>query len=92
MDPQHINSQHSRKTYHSRSPFLAACQIPPNTRKTILDAVDGYHAIEPDAQSQPLTTFITEWGRYMYLHLLQGYLASGDAYTRRYDEVIKNIL
>ena len=27
----------------------------------------------------------------MYLRMPQGYLASGDAYTRRYDEIIKNV-
>ena len=27
----------------------------------------------------------------MYLRMLQGYLASGDAYTQRYDEIIKDI-
>ena len=37
------------------------------------------------------TTFITEWGRFMYLRMPQGYLASGDTYTRRYDEVIKDV-
>ena len=42
-------------------------------------------------QSQPLTTFITEWYRFMYFRMPQGYLASGDAYTRRYDEIIKNV-
>ena len=51
----------------------------------------GYHANELDAESQPLTMFITEWGRYMYLRLPQGYLSAEDAYTRRYDEVIKDI-
>ena len=38
-----------------------------------------------------LTTFITEWGRYRYRRLPQGYLAAGDAYTRRYDEIIKDV-
>ena len=42
-------------------------------------------------ESQPLTTFITEWGCYMYLHLPQGYLASGGTYTWIYDKVIKNV-
>ena len=55
------------------------------------DAVDGYHSIPLDEESQPLTTFITEWGRFMYLRMPQGYVASGDAYTRRYDEIIKDI-
>ena len=92
IDLQHLNSQYSRETHHCQSPFLAACQVPPNTKKTILDVVDGYHAIELDAESQPLTTFITEWGRYIYLCLPQGYLAAEDAYTRQYDAVIKDIL
>ena len=43
-----------------------------------------------DNESQPLTTFITKWGRFMYLRMLQGYLASGDAYTHRYNEIIKD--
>lgn len=68
-----------------------ACQVPPNSYKTVLDAVDGYHAIALDKESQPLTTIITEWGQYLYLCLPQGYLVSGDAYTRRYDKVIKDI-
>ena len=62
-----------------------ACQIPSNTKKVnpkVLDAVDGFHAILLDKESQPLT-FITEWGRYMYLQLPKGFLASADAYTRR---------
>ena len=78
---QHLNSQCSRETHHCQSPFLAACQVPPNTNKTILHAVDGYCAIELDAESQPLTTFITERGHHLYLRLPQGYLAAGDAYT-----------
>ena len=56
-----------------------------------MDAADGFHAILLKKESQPLTTFITEWGRYMYLQLPQGFLASTDAYTRRYDEIIKPI-
>ena len=27
----------------------------------------------------------------MYLRLLQGYLTSGDAYTRRYEELVKEV-
>ena len=57
----------------------------------MLDATDGYHAVVLDEESRPLTTFITEWGRYRYCRLPQGYLASGDAYTRRYDDIIKDV-
>ena len=53
--------------------------------------MDGYHAILLDKESQLLTMFITQWGRYMYLRMPQGYLASGDAYTRRYDDITKDV-
>ena len=88
---QHLNAQCLRKTHHTQSPFQAASCIPPNTWKTVLDAVDGYHAIILNKESQLLTRFITEWGRYMYIHLPQGYIASGDAYTRWFDELIKDV-
>ena len=91
VDYQHLNSQCKRETHHTSSPFQLSLQVPPNTKKTVLDAVDGYHSIPLDEESQPLTTFITEWGRFMYLRMPQGYVASGDAYTRRYDEIIKDI-
>ena len=60
--------------------------------KTVLDAVDGYHSIPLDEESQPLINFIMEWGRFMYLRMPQGYLASGDAYTRSYNKIIKDTL
>ena len=53
--------------------------------------MNGYHAIELDAESQPLTTSIIKYGCYMYFCLPQGYLAAGDTCTRHYDEVIKGI-
>ena len=91
VDYQKLNNQCLRETHHCPSPFNAASQVPAGTKKTVFDAVDGYHSIPLDEPSQPLTTFITEWGRYVYLRLSQGYLAAGDAYTRRFDEIISNI-
>ena len=91
VDYQHLNPQCKRETHHTSSPFQLSLQVPPNTKKTVLDAVDGYHSIPLDEESQPLTTFITEWGRFRYLRMPQGYVASGDAYTRRYNEMIKDI-
>ena len=91
IDYQHLNSQCKQETHHTGSPFQLTLQVPPKQKKTVLDAVDGYHSVLLDKDSQPLTTFITEWGRFMYLRMPQGYLAPGDAYSWRYDEVIKNI-
>ena len=39
----------------------------------------------------PLINVIMEWGCFMYLRMPQGYLASSDAYTCRYDEIIKDV-
>ena len=91
IDYQHLNSQCKQKTHHMESPFQLALQVPPNQKKTVLDAVDRYDSVPLDKESQPLTTFNTEWGKFMYLRMLQGYLASGNAYTQRYDEVIKDV-
>jgi hypothetical protein len=38
-----------------------------------------------------LTTFITPWGRYCYKTAPQGYIASGDGYSRRLDEIVAEI-
>ena len=91
VDLQKLNQQCLRETHHCQSPFRLASQVPPHTWKSVVDATDGYHAIPLDDESKPLTTFITEWGRYRYRRLPQGYSASQDAYTRRYDHIIKDV-
>ena len=88
VDYQHLNTQCLRETHHHGSPFHLAMQVPAGAYKTVLDAVDGYHSVLLDDESQLLTPFITEWGRYMYRRLPQGYIAAGDAYTSRFDAVI----
>ena len=37
-------------------------------KNPILDAIDGYHAVELDSESQPLTIFTSKWGRYYDYH------------------------
>ena len=41
-------------------------------------------------EDRHLTTFLTPWGRLRYRVLPQGYLAAGDAYTHRYDQVTRD--
>ena len=79
-DQQKLNAQCYRETHHCHSTSQLVCKIPSNTKKTVLDAVDGFHTIELDEASCKPTTFITEWRRYCCCHLL--YLAAVDAYTR----------
>ena len=91
VDHQYLNGQCLRETHHHGSPFNLAMQVPAGSYKTVLDAVDGYHSVLLDEESQHLTTFITEWGRYMYRRMPQGFLASRDAYTSRYDAIITDV-
>ncbi|VDI79213.1 Hypothetical predicted protein [Mytilus galloprovincialis] len=60
-------------------------------RKTVFDSWNGYHSVPIPEEDRHLTTFITPWGRYRYRTAPQGYIASGDAYTRRYDEIVAEI-
>ena len=65
--------------------------MPSNTKKTIFDAWNGYHSIPIRQEDHYYTTFVTPWGRYRYRTAPQGYTASGDGYSRRYDEIVSTI-
>ena len=91
VDFQPLNRHAVRETHHTQSPFIQARNVPGNTKKTTLDAWNGYHSVKLHPDDTHLTTFITPWGRYRYKVAPQGYLASGDGYTRRYDEIVSDI-
>ena len=55
------------------------------------DAWTGFHSIPFRPEDNHLTKFLTPLGRYYYKVAPQGYLASGDAYTRGYDEIVVDI-
>ena len=91
VDLQPLNRHATRETHHIPSPFHQARSIPHGTKKTVLDAWNGYHSVPIRKEDRHLTTFITPWGRYRYKTAPQGYIASGDGYTRRYDEIVATI-
>ena len=91
VDFQPLNHHATRETHHTQSPFHQVRSIPPHTRKTVFDAWNGYHSIPLHGDDRHYTTFITPWGRYRYLVAPQGYIASGDAYTRRFDEFVTDV-
>lgn len=92
VDLQPLNRHAARETHHTQSLFHQARAVPHHTRKkTVFDTWNGYHSIALDAQDRHLTTFITPWGRYRYLVGPQGYIASGDSYSRRFDEIVADI-
>ena len=91
VDFQALNVHATRETHHTPSPFLQARSVPAGKKKTVFDAWNGYHSVPICEEDRHLTTFITPWGRYRYMTAPQGYIASGDGYTRRYDEIVADI-
>ena len=91
VDLQPLNQHASRETHHTQSPFHQARSVPRNTFKTVFDAWNGYHSISLHEGDRHYTTFITPWGRYRYCVAPQGYIASGDGYTRRFDEIVSQV-
>jgi len=91
VDFQALNAHATRETHHTPSPFHQARSVPNGKKKTVFDAWNGYHSVPICREDRHLTTFITPWGRYRYKTAPQGYIASGDGYTRRYDEIVSDI-
>jgi len=91
IDFQPLNVHATRETHHTLSPFHQARCVPQGKKKTVFDAWNGYHSVPLHANDRHLTTFITPWGRYRYCTAPQGYIASGDGYSRRYDEIVSDV-
>ena len=91
VDFQPLNAHATRETHHTQSPFHQARTIPQGKWKTVFDAWNGYHSVALHPDDKHYTTFITPWGRYRYCAAPQGYIASGDGYSRRYDEIVADI-
>ena len=87
VDLQNLNKVTLRETHHTPSPFNIVSIIPPGKKKTVLDAWNGYHSVLLSPDARDATTFITEWGRYRYLRAPQGFHASSDGYTKRFDDI-----
>lgn len=91
LDFQPLNVHATRETHHTPSRFHQARLVAHGTKKSALDAWNEYHSVPIHQDDRHLTTFITPWGRYRYKTAPQGYIASGDGYTRRYDEIVAHI-
>ena len=50
-----------------------------------IDFLSGYFQLRLDKESQPLTVFNTEFGRYLFLRAPQGLSSSGDAFNSNTD-------
>ena len=90
IDFQDLNEATFREYNHTPSPFNLVSTIPEGTLKTVLDAKNGFHSLLIEEESRKYTDFITEWGVYQYCRGPQGYHGTGDAYTRRFDDITSN--
>ena len=91
VDLQPLNAHATRETHHTQSPFHQARSVPHGKKKTVFDAWNGYHSVPIHEEDRHYTTFITPWGRYRYCTAPQGYIASGDGYSRRFDEIVAEV-
>ena len=91
VDLSSLNKACKRQTHHTRSPYHLASDIPRNMKKSCYDAWNGFHSVSLEEQSRQYTKFITQWGAYQYKVLPQGWLSANDAYSKRYDTVIKDV-
>lgn len=91
VDLSPLNAHCLRETHHVQAPFKQAKAIPSNTWKTVTDAWNGFHSVPIHCDDRHYTTFITPWGRYRYKVAPQGFIASGDGYSRRFDEIIADV-
>jgi hypothetical protein len=73
-------------------PFKSARLIEAGTYKTKTDAWNSYHSCPLHEDDRHMTTFITEEGRFRYRVAPQGFVASGDGYNARYDDVLAEVL
>ena len=88
IDYKNLNNAVPRQTNITQSPFMCASACPPRKKKSILDAKDGYHSVPlKKGESQAVTEFLCEFGRYRCIGSGQGPICSGDAYTHRFDNI-----
>ena len=77
---------------------MIAKGVPGNVYKSTLDCVDGYHGIALAKEDRHKTTFATQWGKFRYTRPCgarvtqapQGYLSSGDRYSKYTDAILEN--
>ena len=91
VDLKKLNDVCVRQTHPTEPPFKQAMSVPHGVKKSTLDAWNGYHSVAIREEDRHLTTFLTPEGRFRYRTAPQGFLASGDGYTHRYDEITKNV-
>ena len=92
LDAVHLNKDTNRPVHPFPSPKDIVSTIPPDVEYfAVFDCLHGYWQIELDEKSKPLTTFITEFGRYRYKRAPMGLVSSGDEFCARSDQALADV-
>ena len=93
VDLPHLNRFVIRERYQSPTPSEAVADIVASEAKifTVFDALKSYHQCPLDQVSQSLTTSITPFGRYKYLHASYGISSISEHYNRRMTEAFRGL-
>ena len=87
VDLTKLNTFVRRPIHPMKTPKEAVSNIKPESKYfSTLDATQGYWQIALSQESQELTTFLTPWGRYLFLRS-----PMGDEYCRRGDIAIAGL-
>ena len=78
VDLQKLNITTDREVHHTSSIFEVVSTVPSKTKKTVLDAWNGYHRLPLPQSTKEAMTFITDWGRYCYCRAPMSFHVSGD--------------
>ncbi|XP_068227911.1 uncharacterized protein [Palaemon carinicauda] len=92
VDLTKLNSQVSRPTHPSPTPFAAIRSVNSKARYfTTADALCGYWQMALAEEDQHLTTFITPYGRFKHYRGPIGFAATGDAFCLRGDMALQGM-
>ena len=92
VDLSPLNKFCKREVHVSKSPFQQARSVPPNSYKTVFDHWNGFHSVPIRKEDRHFTTFTTPWGLFRYKRAPQGYLSSGDGFSRRLDDITAEVV
>ena len=92
VDFKGLNQVIERPTRPFPTASEIASAIPASTKVLgVVDCRQGYHQLELDEVSRPLTCFITPYGRYLYNRCPMGLSSSGDEFVARSDMALAGI-
>ena len=92
VDLRQLNKFVDRPLHPIRPPKEVISVVPPSARYfSTFDASSGYFQVPLHPDSQPLTMFLTSWGRYKHLRATMGLSSSSDEYNRRGDLAVEGL-